>query len=105
MSIPLYFLDQFWLVSFFVLLHAAFGFLLCCVQLLVSSMLRDDRFCFFEWDGELVNKSSFGSFVYWFSFLYTHLSKICGILFAVFTLSSLADQLSGRHEVGKKSRR
>jgi hypothetical protein len=71
----------------------------------ISNDVIKCRFCFYEWDGELVNKSSFGSFVYWFSFLYSNLSKICGILFAVFTLSSLADQVSGRHEGGKKSRR
>mmetsp|Transcript_50654 Transcript_50654/g.105824 ORF Transcript_50654/g.105824 Transcript_50654/m.105824 type:complete len:85 (-) Transcript_50654:161-415(-) len=62
-------------------------------------------FCFYQWDGELVNKSSFGPFVYWFSFLYSHLSKICGILFAFFTLQGLATQLTGRPEGSKKARK
>jgi hypothetical protein len=70
-----------------------------------SNVSSSGRFCFYEWDGELVNKTSFGSFVYWFSFLYSHLSKICGILFAVFTLQGLATQLTGRPEGSKKARK
>ena len=76
-----------------------------CPLNLESNLSSCGRFCFYQWDGELVNKASFGPFVYWFGFLYSHLSKICGILFAFFTLQGLATQLTSRPEGNKKSRK